>query len=140
MARAPGATEWEYKIPEEGDDVKIPCEVTMMFNTAEFRFNNLYIDGVLRIDPGQENSKIIATNIWIRGGKLAAGYEEETKRFDKSFIIELVGDTSSENLMIDDISRTGTKSIAVTGRLELFGIIPKTTRTRLVQTVNPGDT
>lgn len=55
----------------------------MLLNVASFTFNNLIIDGTLRIDPSFPKTTIKATNIWIRGGKLVAGYPEDTKRFDK---------------------------------------------------------
>lgn len=80
--------------------MRIPCEFMMMFNVDSFRFNNLIIDGVLRIDPNRPKSTIYATNIWIRGGKLAAGTKDAA--FDKEFEIILEGGKSGESIMIDD--------------------------------------
>lgn len=54
----------------------------MRFNVDSFRFNNLYIDGTLRIEESSAAKKtIIATNIWVRGGKLAAGLPDDNQRF-----------------------------------------------------------
>lgn len=48
----------------------------MKFNVDSFRFNNLFIDGTLRIEESSAAKKTIyAANIWVRGGKLAAGLE-----------------------------------------------------------------
>lgn len=41
--------------------------------------------------------------------------------------ITLYGNRYGPAIVIDDKSRTGTKSLAVTGRLEFYGPIPKVT-------------
>lgn len=73
MRKLPSETEWKIGKPKNGDDVRIPCEWTMVFNTPEFTFGTLQIDGTLRIDESIPATKIIANNIWIRAGKLVAG-------------------------------------------------------------------
>lgn len=100
MAKSPDSEEWEFRVPQEGDDVKIPCEWTMNFNVDSFRFNNLYIDGTLRIEQNSADKRtILATNIWIRGGKLVAGSENSV--FEQNLEIILTGHQQSEPLIID---------------------------------------
>lgn len=91
----------------------------MKFNAKEFEFGTLTVDGNLIIDESVKNSKITANNIWVRSGKIVAGSED--KPFNKNLDIILKGNRYSPSLFIDDKSKTGTKSLAVTGRLELFG-------------------
>lgn len=55
----------------------------------------MIIDGTLRITEEFDNIHIKATNIWVRGGKLVAGYEDASKRFSKNLTIELVGNRNS---------------------------------------------
>lgn len=126
LVKRPGTEEWSYGVPQSGDDVKIPCEWSVSFNVASFEFGTLIIDGTLRISEEFENVHIKATNIWVRGGKLVAGEENINKRYSKNLTIELTGNKESIPLVIDDLSRTGTKSIAVTGKFELYGIYPET--------------
>lgn len=87
----------------------------MTYNLAEFSFGTIYIDGILKIDETMPEVKIRANNIWVRGGKIAVGGPEEARRYRNKFTIELTGDSESPNLLIDEFSNTGTKSIAVTG-------------------------
>lgn len=50
-------------IPQDGDDIVIPCKWTVTLNVPVLTVNNLYIDGTLRIpdnDPNQPETKIIA--------------------------------------------------------------------------------
>lgn len=54
--------------------------------------------------------------------------------------IVLKGTRNSEYLKIDDISDTGTKTLAVTGRLEIYAPAVETVWTRLAKTAKPGDT
>ena len=42
--------------------------------------------------------------------------------------------------MVDEDVTAGNKVIAVTGNLNLIGVIPKTVQTRLIKTINPGAT
>lgn len=77
----------------------------------------MIIDGTLRITEEHDDIHIKANNIWVRGGRLLAGEENNNKRFKKNLTIELVGNKNSEPLVIDDISRTGTKSFAVTSEV-----------------------
>lgn len=117
MRRSPGEEIWKYGVPQEGDDVRIPCEWTFIFNTASFTFGTLIIDGTLRIDDSIAHTTIRANNIWIRGGRLVAGQEDVTLRYTQKLDIILTGNKNSQPLIIDDLSRTGTKSFAVTGKL-----------------------
>jgi len=76
----------------------------MIFNTPEFTFNTLIVDGTLRIDPSLPESKIIANNIWVRGGKIVAGGPETLNTYTKNLKIELRGNNFSPHLIIDELS------------------------------------
>jgi hypothetical protein len=99
----------------------------MVFNTESFRFNTLIIDGTLRIDDSIEHTTIYANNIWIRGGKIVAGKEDVISRFTKKLDIILTGNKNSSPLIVDELSKPGTKSMVVTGKLELYGVYPVVT-------------
>ena len=45
----------------------------MVFNIESFTFNNLIVDGLIRIDDSIDKTTIIANNIWVRAGKIVAG-------------------------------------------------------------------
>lgn len=64
--------------------------------------------------------KIKATNIWVRGGKFIAGSPDSP--FPGKIDIELDGTRLGNPLIIDNFSATGTKSLGVTGYLELYGM------------------
>jgi hypothetical protein len=60
--------------------------------------------------------------------------------YTSSITIELIGTRTSPNLVIDELSSTGTKSLAVTSRLILHAPTPETIYTRLYENAAPGDT
>jgi len=101
----------------------------MVLDVADFTFGTLVIDGTLKIDDSIAHTTIKANNIWVRGGKLVAGIPEFP--YNKKLDIELYGNRYNNPIVIDDVSRTGTKSLAVTGKLHLFGQYPEIIRTRL---------
>lgn len=129
--------DYEYGVPVDGDDVLIPCEWTVVLNVAEVRFGTLIIDGILKIDDSLPETTIYADNIWVRGGKLMAG--TKTVRYEQQLNIILTGGRFGAPIVIDDISDTGTKTLAVTGKLDLYGLVPATTQTRLRNSADPGD-
>ena len=98
----------------------------MNFDLTEFKFGTLYIDGILKIDTSNAVTTIKANNIWVRGGSLVNGENIDYPPNNK-LNIELYGNRYSPPIVIDDVSRTGTKSFAVTGTVNLFGIVPKNT-------------
>lgn len=51
----------------------------------------------------------------------------------------LSGEKEGEALKIDDFSNPGTKSLIVTGKLEIYGTYPKNTKARLAKSANVGD-
>lgn len=113
----------------------------MTFNAEEFQFGTIYIDGTLKIDESKPNIKLKANNIWVRGGgKITIGSEQEYKRYMNNFELILTGTSNSPNLIIDDLAKTGTKSLAVTGTVEMYGKHPAVTQTRLAAIAKAGDT
>lgn len=93
----------------------IPCEWSMIFNVDSFTFGTLYIDGLLKFDPSQPETNITATNIYVRAGSLNAG--TESSKFPGKINIKLTGSDTSEQLLIDDFSDSGTMVLAVTGKM-----------------------
>lgn len=86
----PLETDYVYGIPEEdGSDVVIPCEWTMLLDKPKVVFDTLVIDGTLKIDNSIPHTEIFANNIWIRGGKLVAGSADEP--FTSKLTITLTG-------------------------------------------------
>lgn len=60
----------------EGDDVYIPCKMTVKFNKRNFKFGNLIIDGVFKIDETLPEITIEAENIWVKSGDFLVGTKE----------------------------------------------------------------
>jgi hypothetical protein len=64
-----------------------------------------------------------AKHIFVRGGNLTLGSQEEP--LTNQVIIELHGEKNAEAIVYDNAVEAGNKLIAVTGRLEAYGI-PRT--------------
>ncbi len=116
----------------------IPCPWIMKFDLPSFTFGTLVIDGILQIDSSLELTHIKANNIWVRTGTLMAG--TEAIPFESKLIIELIGTRTSPNLIIDELSSTGTKSIAVTGKILFNAPSPQTIQTKLFANAKAADT
>jgi hypothetical protein len=110
--------------------VLIPCEWSLILDLTYIKVNTLNIDGTLRIDNVQPKYTIVAKSIWVRGGTLVAGTSSDA--YTKNLEIILEGNRDSNYLIIDDIVDAGNKILAVTSRLELYGLSPATKFTRLV--------
>lgn len=78
-------------------------------------------------------------NIWVRAGSLFVGDKDNAYSTGKINIV-LKGTRNSEYLKIDDLSDSGTKTLAVTGRLEIYAPPVETVWTRLIKIAKPGDT
>jgi hypothetical protein len=94
----------------------------MVFDEPSFEFGTLIIDGTLKFDPSIEEITIRARNIWVRGGRFIAGTAEYP--FPGKINIILYGTRMGKPLYIDDISRTGTKTMSVTGTVEFYAKHP----------------
>jgi hypothetical protein len=79
---------------------------------------------------------IEAENIWIKGGSLKAGKDTP---FAKKLTIRLLGAQNATGFTVSP-DLTGNKMFVNTGRLELIGVPPTTTWTRLTAFANKGAT
>lgn len=107
----------------------------MRFDVGEFEFGTLIIDGILIIEG---DTHIKAKNIWIRSGELRAGSADI--EFENNLTIELIGDVNGEYIYIDESSDSRTKSISVTGKLQLYGKTDFNSWTQLAQNAKADDT
>lgn len=106
------------------DDVIIPCNWTLTLNKPILTVKSLTIDGTLRFDTNQPKITIYADSIWVRAGSIVAGSADDP--YLNKIEIVLTGNRNSKPVIIDDISATGTKSLAVIGQLALYGVFPAT--------------
>jgi hypothetical protein len=111
----------------------------MTYDLESFEFGTLTIDGLVRIEGPYDTINLIAVNIWVRAGSLMVGTKDNDYTSGKINII-LKGNRNSTNLLIDDISDSGTKTLAVTGRMEIYAPPVASTWTRLTQKAQIGDT
>jgi hypothetical protein len=111
----------------------------MTYDLESFEFGTLTIDGLVRIEGPFQTINLTAVNIWIRAGSLIVGTKDVPYNLSKINII-LKGTRNSTNLLIDDLSDSGTKTLAVTGRMEIYAPPVATTWTRLIQKAKIGDT
>jgi hypothetical protein len=90
----------------------------MNIDVKNLNLNTLTIDGYAKFDDSDPTAtfNIVARNIWVRGGVLAAG--SPTKPFPASLNIQLLGLKNDSNyVIIDPFVEAGNKVIAVTGHL-----------------------
>lgn len=80
---------------------------------------------------------IEAENIWIKGGSFKAG--TTSNPFPKKLTIRLLGVQNATGFTVSP-DLTGNKMFVNTGRLELIGVPPTTTWTRLTAFANKGAT
>ena len=50
MRKNQSETEWKTGIPKEGDDVLVPCNITLIIDLAEISVNSITIDGIVKFD------------------------------------------------------------------------------------------
>lgn len=132
------ANAWATGVPGTTDDVLIPCEWSVKLNVDSLTVNSLTLDGTLRFDESRAQTTLSASYIWARGGKLAAGLLAQP--FPNKINIILTGGLLADNVVIDPFANVGNKVLAVTGRVELFGIAPGTKFTRLTANAAVGAT
>lgn len=127
--KLPNQTRYSGGVPQKGDDVLVPCEWRMKID-KDLELDTLVIDGHVWIDCSKDLT-IKVRNIWVRGGEFIIG--QSNKTCAKTIQLIFQGDRYGQNLIIDDISSAGTKTLAVTGKLEFYGSAPTTKFTRLTE-------
>jgi len=96
----------------------------LTINKAVIVVKSLTVDGTLRFDSNIPKITIYADSIWIRAGAILAGTSDSP--YTGKIEIVLTGNRNSNPIIIDDVSATGTKSLAVIGQLALYGVYPET--------------
>ena len=101
LRKRPNEISYSLGMPQEGDDVWIPCEWIVQFNLDYFKFGTLTIDGIFKIDPNLPTVTIKANNIFIRSGEFIAG--TEALPYTNKLTIQLYGTRNSgKYVFLDD--------------------------------------
>lgn len=106
----------------------------MDMNPANITYFEINGDVII---PDTQDIKIVAQNIWIKGGSLKAGLKSTP--FTHNLTIEMTGDKSGTGFTVSP-DLTGNKMFVVTGRLELFGAAPSSIWTRMTAFADAGAT
>jgi len=126
-------------LPAEGEDVVVECPWTMVLDVADTPvFNSLSIVGTLKFDESIAHTTLKSKSIYVKGGQLLAGTPE--KAFSKKITIEIHGEATSPDTLVDDYVVGSNKNLIVTGRLALYGPVPTIAKTRLEVYADKGAT
>lgn len=132
------ASLWPNKmVPLDGEDVLIEADWVMYLDVDTANLGTLIIDGFMSC-KSTSKLQLRAERIWVRNGYLTAG--NATNPYPYPLEIILIGGKSSSDLVIDSFINSGNKILAVTGKLDLYGLIPSKTSTRLSNIISKGDT
>jgi len=61
------------KVPEDGEELEIPCEWNMKLDVDTANLDELVVNGRLYFDDTRALTKLRAKNIWVRKGQILAG-------------------------------------------------------------------
>jgi len=120
--------------PFAGESVTIPFNCRVVMDVDVENLNNLIIEGTLTIKD--ENRVLSAKFIWVKG-LLQAG--AQLQPFQSNLMIRLLG-ARTDSVYTIDSTIAWSKSMVVTGRLELYGKTPVTPETKLTTVAAIGDT
>ena len=123
-------------IPSPGDSVTIPSTVYMIMDLATVTCDLLAVQGKLEFLDGM-NHELIATRISVTGF-LNAG--NTSHPFQSQLTITLTGNRLSPTLVVTNTLPLGNKVMGVFGSVNLVGIPRAFVQTRLLATIQPGDT
>ena len=119
------ASSWETTnlVPVDGDTVVIPSTWFMYLDCNTANLASLEVNGILQVlDPSEGGQSTIALNtynMWVHGGIFSAG--SPGNPFNGTLEINLLGDQTNPYLFIDSDADSGSKLLAVTGNLSLYG-------------------
>lgn len=117
----------------------VECPWTMVLDVADTPvFNSLTIIGTLKFDDSIAHTTLKSKSIYVKGGQLLAGTPE--KDFSKKITIEIHGESTSPDTLVDDYVIGSNKNFIVTGRLALYAPIPTIVKTRLQAYADKGTT
>ena len=118
----------KHYIPLDGEDVWIEPDWYMIVDIDTANLGTLTIDGYMTFESNNI-LRLQAERIWVRDGKVEAG--NATNPYIDSIEITLLGGKSSDDLVIDSFINSGNKILAITGEMNLYGLFPYQTSTRL---------
>jgi hypothetical protein len=116
--------------------VNIPCPLTLVID-QDINVGTLTIYGAVSVDCTKDIT-ITATNIWIRSGTFTAGSAGTPCAAKITF--SFIGSPESPQVVLDNTLPPASKTIVVTGSLQLYGLAPPHPSARLGKTVLPGQT
>ncbi|KAM3144741.1 hypothetical protein pb186bvf_003050 [Paramecium bursaria] len=124
------------KLPQAGENVVIDAKYQVILDVNPPPLGNLTVYGQLIFDDNRASSKLEANLIWVYSGSILAGSPE--KPFNGNLTIQINGGVSDPVQIIDDFVEPSSKMWAITNNTELYGIVPRTTWTRLVSYASAG--
>lgn len=125
-------------VPVEGDSPVILGAYKVIMDVDPPVLTELTVLGQLIFDTRRDESTLRAHRIWVKTGRLIAG--DADTPFPGKVNIILEGEFGEDQLVIDNKLDMGSKVMAVTRGLELFGPYPDTVWTRLAAYADEGAT
>lgn len=127
------------KVPVAGDEIIIEAGWNMIFDLVDSPiFKMITIDGKLSFKQKAISLKLNVNQIYIRSGELEIG--NETHPYSPEAEIVLYGRKNEAAITYNNAIEAGSKLIANTGTLKLFGNSRAQTMTRLLKEAKRGDT
>lgn len=133
------ASQWpNQQVPQDGDDVIIPADWTLLLDVNTSSLSTLTILGDLYFDPTKAELVLTAERIWVQG-QLIIGNNTDQRYQGKARIV-LTGKRNSASLIIGPTQSVSNKVLAVTGNLTLYGKMVNNVYTRLQAPAEVGTT
>ncbi|KAK7105773.1 hypothetical protein V1264_017108 [Littorina saxatilis] len=132
---------WDFRNgskPVQGDNVTIPIDKWLIIDEDIPPLDFLIIEGGVSVAPDASLTFTLDVNYIVVSGRLSIGWENEP--FNGSARILLRGDHSTPKFPVSNGPEFGAKFIGVLGGLDLHGVKPSVTWSRLAATASSGDT
>lgn len=116
----------EGVLPQEGEDVHVLPGWNMVYDLEDESpiYKLVRVNGNLTFATDKD-LHFRAKHIFVRGGNLTLGTPEEP--LTNQVTIELVGEKNAEAIVYDNAVEAGNKLIAVTGKMQAYGV-PRTNK------------
>ena len=132
-------TQWpDGVLPQDGDDVEIPAEWTLVLDVDTASLGTLTIYGDLYFDNNQSSLTLTAERIWVSGQLFIGNSSDE--RYTSQATIVLTGTRSSDSLIMGTLLTPSNKVMGVTGNVTMYGNEVNYVYVRLQAEANVGDT
>ena len=125
------------KVPVDGDSVEVKAGWKMILDVSTANLNNLTINGSLTFDPTKKNLELKSQIIFIYYGNLSIGTSDSPYLNNAS--ITLTGNRFSKNIGISSNVQLTNKILVNVGNLSIAGEKRGPYKTRLLSSVNVGD-